>query len=114
MADEQTQTQTDDKPKADKKFKTKTYWLPGPAPLYPNPRIPVPGTRRLLHFRNGNLTVLTEQEDELVQSAHIQVYEEDISRSRKVKPCPHCGYAPYSSEAREAHEELHPSPANSV
>lgn len=111
MADEQEQQgQAEAQKSSRKSFKAKTYWLPGPQPLYPNPLIPVrsAGRGRYVRFRNGYVTVLTEEEDEVVRNAGLLAFEEDVPKNRKVKPCPQCGYAPRSTEAREHHEELHP------
>lgn len=96
--------------KAEKKaFKPVTFWLAGPAPLYPNPRIRVAGDRYPVHFRHGTATVLTQGEYDAVKNALGDLaYEEDMPKTRKVKPCPTCGYAPRSTEAREAHEDCHP------
>ena len=94
---------------AKKTFKPVRFWLAGPEPLYPNPRIRVPDDPYPIHFRNGTATVTSQAEYDLVKRAlGDNAYEEDMPKGRKVKPCPSCGYAPRSTEAREAHEDLHP------
>ena len=102
----------DAKPDAQSKkqgFKPVTFWLAGPAPLYPNPRIRVPGDLYPVHFRHGNATVTTQGQYDAVKRALGELaYEEDLPKNRKVRPCQTCGYAPRSSEAREAHDVCHP------
>jgi hypothetical protein len=90
-------------------FDPVTFWLPGPAPLYPNPRVRIPGQRQFVTFRHGVATVTSQAEYDTVSQALAGIaFPEDMPKERTVKPCPQCGYAPRSTEAREAHGDCHP------
>lgn len=109
MAETETKAEEPKAEKTEKKFSAKTLWTSGPAPLVPNPRIRIPGQRAPVHFVHGSATVISQKEyDTVMQAMAGRVWEEDIPKNRSVRPCKHCGFAPRSTEAREAHEDAHP------
>ena len=67
------------------------------------------GSAYPLQFRNGILTVYSEEDAELIRTnLRGQAFEQDFPDDRPAPACGTCGYAPRSYAAFAAHQQTHP------
>lgn len=72
-------------------------------------RIYRPNSAYPLVFRNGVLTVYSEEDAQLVRDTQRGIaFEEDFPEDKAVPFCKTCGYAPRSFAAFAAHQDAHP------
>lgn len=79
----------------------------------PNPqhrkRVYRKGSAYPLTFRNGILTVYSEEDADLIRTTlRGQAFEQDFPDDKEVPFCRTCGYAPRSYAAFAAHQQTHP------